>query len=205
MSKKPIKSSMSPEARAQRRAIVGKAATEKIAKSEQLNFRLEEKSINELQELAFRRGLPVGTMIREWVLERLSRERLGTPQLADRALHVLDEIHTKLTILFEQDHNTYAETQSKGKTCRASERTANTTRTPGFTEQLISHLDSSSCYATTKGPLPGPAQGPSFHGGMEAVDSSDLETFKEENAALKQLLGQKELEIAAMKARLDAH
>ena len=77
MSKKPIKSSMSPEARAQRRAIVGKAATEKIAKSEQLNFRLEEKSINGLQELAFRRGLPVGTMIREWVLERLSRERTG--------------------------------------------------------------------------------------------------------------------------------
>lgn len=40
MSQEHIKSSMSLEERARRRASVGKAATEKIAKSEQLNFRL---------------------------------------------------------------------------------------------------------------------------------------------------------------------
>jgi len=91
---------MSPEERARRRASVGKAASEKVAKSEQLNFRLEEQSIIELQDMAFKKGMPVGTMIREWVLERLSQEKLGTPELAGKALHVLDEIHVKLNDLF---------------------------------------------------------------------------------------------------------
>jgi hypothetical protein len=45
---KETKSSMSQEERALRRAGVGRAASEKIGKSEQLNFRLEEKSINDL-------------------------------------------------------------------------------------------------------------------------------------------------------------
>lgn len=100
MSREEIKSSMSPDERARRRAAVGKAASEKISKSEQLNFRIEEQSISELQEMAFRKGMPVGTMIRDWVLERLSREKLGTPDLTGRALHVLDELHTKLNVLF---------------------------------------------------------------------------------------------------------
>jgi len=103
LSQKPVKSSMSPEERANRRAAVGKAATEKIAKSEQLNFRLEEPSIKELQEMAFTKGLPVGTMIRDWVLERLAKEKAGSPDVAGKALHVLDEIHTKLNFLFEHD------------------------------------------------------------------------------------------------------
>jgi len=100
MSREEIKSRMSPEERARRRAAVGKAASEKILKSEQLNFRIEEQSISELHEMAFRKGMPVGTMIRDWVLERLSKEKLGTPDLTERALHVLDELHTKLNVLF---------------------------------------------------------------------------------------------------------
>lgn len=100
MSREEMRSSMSPDERARRRAAVGKAASEKISKSEQLNFRIEEQSISELQEMALRKGMPVGTMIRDWVLERLSREKLGTPDLTGRALHVLDELHTKLNVLF---------------------------------------------------------------------------------------------------------
>ncbi len=92
---------MSSEERAQRRASVGKAASEKVAKSEQLNFRLEEQSIKELQQLAFKKGMPVGTMIRDWVLERLACEKLGSAELSGRALLVLDEIHAKLNSLFD--------------------------------------------------------------------------------------------------------
>ena len=93
-------STMSSAERAQRRASVGRAATEKAAKSEQLNFRIEEQSIKELQELAFKRGLPVGTMVRDWVLERLSQEKAGKPDISARALHVLDEIQGKLDHFF---------------------------------------------------------------------------------------------------------
>ncbi len=101
MTKENKKSRMSAEERTRRRASVGKAASEKVAKSEQLNFRIEEQTIKELQELAFTKGLPVGSMIREWVLERLSQEKLGTPPLTGKALRVLDEIHLKLNSLFE--------------------------------------------------------------------------------------------------------
>jgi len=100
MTNQEVKSSMSPEERARRRDRVGKTATEKVAKSEQLNFRLEEHSISEIQSMAFRKGMPVGTMIREWVLERLAQEKLGSPERAAAAAHVLQEIHAKLSDLF---------------------------------------------------------------------------------------------------------
>ena len=101
MSKEETLSRMSQAERNRRRASIGRAATEKISKSEQLNFRIEEQSICELQAVAMRKGLPVGTMIRDWVLERLAQEKLGRFDLRGRALHVLDEIHVKLNNLFE--------------------------------------------------------------------------------------------------------
>jgi len=117
-----IKSSMSPKERARRRAAIGKAASEKISKSEQLNFRIEEQSITELQEMAFRKGMPVGTMIRDWVLERLSKEKLGTPDMTEGALHVLDEIHTKLTSCSAQQRSSSkklpARRRSSDSVCR---------------------------------------------------------------------------------------
>lgn len=101
MSKDETPSRMSQSERDRRRASIGRAATEKVSKSEQLNFRIDEHSINELQALAMGKGMPVGTMIRDWVLERLSQEKLGCLDLAGRAIHVLDEIHVKLNNLFE--------------------------------------------------------------------------------------------------------
>jgi predicted DNA binding CopG/RHH family protein len=101
VSKDEIKSTMSAQEREKRRAAVGKVASEKIAKSEQLNFRIEEKSIKDLQKMAFKKGLPVGTMIRDWVLERLAQEKLGDPEKTGKALLLLDETYTKLKYLFE--------------------------------------------------------------------------------------------------------
>jgi predicted DNA binding CopG/RHH family protein len=101
MSKDKIKSTMSPQDRAKRRASVGMAASEKIAKSEQLNFRIEEQSIKDLQVMAFKKGMPVGTMIREWVLERLVQEKSGNPESTGKALLLLDETYAKLKYHFE--------------------------------------------------------------------------------------------------------
>jgi predicted DNA binding CopG/RHH family protein len=100
MSKEKTNSAMSAQERSQRRGLVGKAASEKVAKSEQLNFRIEEQTIKELQNIALHQGLPVGTMIRDWVLERLSQEKIGRPDAAGKALRILDEIHVKLNYLF---------------------------------------------------------------------------------------------------------
>lgn len=100
MSTNEINSRMSSAERAKRRAAVGKAASEKIAKSEQLNFRIEEKRIAELQDMAATRGMPVGTMIREWVLDRLAQEKLRTPQMTGKALHILEETYLQLHALF---------------------------------------------------------------------------------------------------------
>jgi len=101
MSKKEYKSRMSSEERARRRAEVGKAATEKIAKSEQLNFRIEEKAIKELQNLARDRKLPVSTMVHDWILERLVQEKLGKPEITGKVLQMLSEIHGKLHGFFD--------------------------------------------------------------------------------------------------------
>lgn len=101
MSREEIrKSRMSPKERAQRRAAIGKTASEKVAKSEQLNFRLEEKTIRQLQELAYQKSIPLGTMIRDWVVERLLQESTGKPEITGKVLHVLDEIYGKLHSLF---------------------------------------------------------------------------------------------------------
>ncbi len=92
---------MPRDERERRRAAIGKSASEKIAKSEQLNFRLEEQSIRELQNVAYEKGLPLGTMIRDWVLERLAQEKLGkTDMNAGRAVRMLSEIHQQLDALF---------------------------------------------------------------------------------------------------------
>ena len=102
MTQKSKQSKMSPEERTRRRAAVGRAASEKIAKSEQLNFRLEEQSSRELQKMARKKGMPVGAMIRDWVMQRLAQEKAGSPQLTGKALQVLDEIHAKLDCLCEE-------------------------------------------------------------------------------------------------------
>ncbi len=100
VSKEKRTTKMSPTERSRRRAAVGKAASKKIAKSEQLNFRIEEQAINDLQELAYLRGLPVSTMIHDWVIERLAQEKFGKPEVTGKVLQLFSEFHIKLQQLF---------------------------------------------------------------------------------------------------------
>jgi predicted DNA binding CopG/RHH family protein len=100
VSKEESRSKMSEAEREKRRSAIGKAASEKVAKTEQINFRIEEHFITELQEVAYRYGIPVGTMIREWVLERLSEEKLGTDKSTSKALYLLNDMRGKLNTLF---------------------------------------------------------------------------------------------------------
>jgi hypothetical protein len=51
--------------------------------------------------MAFRKGKPMGTMIREWVLERLSQEQAGFQTDTSKVYLVLDEIHEKLNDFFK--------------------------------------------------------------------------------------------------------
>ncbi len=97
---KKSKSNMSDDERAVRRARIGRAATAKIAKREQLNFRLEEGTIMELQKMAYNKGIPVGSMVRGWVTERLLEEKLGKEELSGISLTLLNEIYQKLNDLF---------------------------------------------------------------------------------------------------------
>lgn len=97
---KKSKSKMSDDERAIRRARISRTATEKIAKSEQLNFRLEEGTIRELQDMAYAKGLPVGSMVRGWVTERLLEEKLGKEEVSGQSLSLLNEIYQKLHDLF---------------------------------------------------------------------------------------------------------
>lgn len=45
-----------------------------VRKSEQLNFRLEPELIGKLGDLAIKKRIPLGTMVRNWVVERLEQE-----------------------------------------------------------------------------------------------------------------------------------
>ena len=101
MTEKKSKKTISNNEIDKRKTALRRAASEQLAKDEQVNFRIEERTIRELQELSSRRGRPLGTMIREWVLERLTQEKLAETDATGKALLVLDETYAKLTDIFE--------------------------------------------------------------------------------------------------------
>ena len=73
-------SKLSKEEIAARRERMQDEALKSIAKTEQLNIRIDEDSITRLYALAGKQGKPVGTMVREWILDRLgSEEQSGGP------------------------------------------------------------------------------------------------------------------------------
>lgn len=67
-------SKMSPEERQQRRQKVAEEALESVAKTEQFNFRLDAKSIKQLHAVAAKRKIPVGALVRQWVVDALKQE-----------------------------------------------------------------------------------------------------------------------------------
>jgi hypothetical protein len=50
-------------------------ALKSVAKTEQLNLRMDEANIYRLYTLAKNKRKPVGTMVREWIVERLDLEK----------------------------------------------------------------------------------------------------------------------------------
>lgn len=100
MNSDEFKSRMTPEERERRRSSVGKAAAEKIAKSEQLNFRIEATHIEELQRIAYSKSLPLGSMIRDWVIERMMTEKHGEHPKLGQMLHDLYKANASLSAIF---------------------------------------------------------------------------------------------------------
>lgn len=73
-------SKLSKEEIAARRKRMQDEALKSVAKTEQLNIRIDENSIQDLYSIAARQCKPVGTMVREWIIERLKSEQRATRQ-----------------------------------------------------------------------------------------------------------------------------
>jgi uncharacterized protein (DUF4415 family) len=67
-------SKLTKEEIAARRKSMQEEALKSVAKTEQLNIRIDEASITRLYAHASKQGKPVGTMVREWTIERLQTE-----------------------------------------------------------------------------------------------------------------------------------
>jgi hypothetical protein len=51
-----------------------------VIKRQVLHFRIDESNIAQIYEVAARKKEPVGSMIRQWVIERLQQEQSPTPE-----------------------------------------------------------------------------------------------------------------------------
>lgn len=67
-------SKMSKEEIERRGRRMQQEALKAVAKTEQLNIRMDEANIRRLYDLAKIRRKPVGTMVREWIVDCLDRE-----------------------------------------------------------------------------------------------------------------------------------
>ena len=82
---------------ADRRKRMQEEARKSINKSEQLNLRIDEESLSRLYAFAAKCGKPVGTLVREWTIERLDAEEKGESgrELAS-ILDSLNSLHSKV-------------------------------------------------------------------------------------------------------------
>jgi hypothetical protein len=78
------------------RAKLKNQARSEIARKEVVQFRLEPDAIEQLYDIAGKRRKPVGTLIREWIMERLQVESAGGVTTEQRLSRVEEQI-TKLT------------------------------------------------------------------------------------------------------------
>lgn len=81
----------------ERKARLTEAARSEVAKREVMHFRLDAATIQGLYEIAEEQQRPVGAMVREWVSERLDRERgvKTTPTITER----LSELEHRISSL----------------------------------------------------------------------------------------------------------
>ncbi|HEY9871324.1 MAG TPA: hypothetical protein V6D08_19350 [Candidatus Obscuribacterales bacterium] len=69
---------MTKERLAKRKAAMAARARAEVAKTEIVQFRLDADNISRLYEFATALRKPVGTLVREWVLERMASEQGGS-------------------------------------------------------------------------------------------------------------------------------
>jgi hypothetical protein len=74
-----------------RRSANQREALKSIAKTEQLNLRIDADAIERLYEMSGKLGKPVGTMVREWIMERLDQEEAGADEPPAVALAVIQQ------------------------------------------------------------------------------------------------------------------
>lgn len=74
-----------------RRAANQQEALKSIAKTEQLNLRIDAEGIERLYEMSGKIGKPVGTMVREWIMDRLEQEEAGADEPPAVALAVIQQ------------------------------------------------------------------------------------------------------------------
>lgn len=87
---------ISKEEIAARRKAMQEEALRSVAKTEQLNIRIDEQSIQRLYMIAGPLGKPVGTMVREWILDRLhSEESPGQQDSLVELKEMLADLHSK--------------------------------------------------------------------------------------------------------------
>ncbi len=58
-----------------RRKRMQEEALSRVAKTEQLNIRMDEYSIMQLYSRAEKEGKPVGALVREWIVEKLDTQK----------------------------------------------------------------------------------------------------------------------------------
>jgi hypothetical protein len=78
---------------------IRKEAIDRIAKTEQLQIRLDATLWDCLFKLATRRRQPVSAMVREWIIERANAEAGGKPNVQNQ----LDQITDKLEFIAQEE------------------------------------------------------------------------------------------------------
>ncbi len=88
---------MTKEQLDKRKADMTKRARSEVAKTGMVQFRVDEDSINKLYDHAAKVKMPIGTMVRQWVLERLAQEERGeTTGIQQDYLDSLASLHSRL-------------------------------------------------------------------------------------------------------------
>jgi hypothetical protein len=107
-------SRLSKDEMAARRKRMQEEALKSVAKTEQLNIRIDESSITRLYALAGKQGKPVGTMVREWIIDRLNMEE----QPADReSMKVLVDLVSSLQARLDRWDSVLLKDQGSARVC----------------------------------------------------------------------------------------
>lgn len=97
---------MTKEELAKRKSEMAARARVEVAKTEIVQFRVDADSIEKLYEHAAALKMPIGTMVRQWVLERLAaEERSEEKSIQQDYLDSLASLHAKLDYWAEIDIN----------------------------------------------------------------------------------------------------